>query len=122
MNSSSSAKLEACRYLCRYCIIVSFGSCFLARKFVLSAITNFFFGRNFLFMMSEICEMAKSSNSLGYAMTEMFLVAPHHAEVKKRSVISISPSATLWSFNFSVRAWGAKQRIHVSTVRLIQRC
>ena len=68
-NGSNLLNLDA--FLCRYCTIVSFGSCFSARNFVLSPVTSFPIIQIF-FMTSAISENVKSSNSLGYAMTKIF--------------------------------------------------
>lgn len=78
---SNSQNLEASHNLCTYCIIDSFGTCLLMRNFVLSTITNFFFGGKFLFIMSKIFEKVKSSNSLRYTMTD--LMASHPTKPKE---------------------------------------
>lgn len=73
----------------------------LANSLILSAITNFFCERTFILVISEICGIVKSSNSPGYAMTDIFLMATHAADVKKKSVISFpTPPALCYFFFF----------------------
>lgn len=110
---SNSKNLEAFHSLHMYILYY----CFI--WLLLACEKHYLLSHNILLFSAKV----KSSNSLGFTITVIFLIALHPAKAKKWSVILFSLPGTVWSFYFLANMWTAKQQIHVYTkVWLNQRC
>ena len=90
---------------CMNCTIDSVGCCLVSRNFVLSIMTNLFFGLIFLFITLPISLKVSSSRFLGSSTVETLWITLHPAVAGSMSVISFCfPSFCLSLSFFTLKA------------------